>query len=392
MFPIFDRRGQVVAFSGRFLRGNSEKSPKYLNSRDLIQFKKGDILFAFNFAKTSIHAEKKVIICEGQMDCIAYHQCGIHYAVAPGGTALTDEQIRLVKGYAKTVYLSFDSDDAGQNATYRAILMCRAQGLDVKVIHIANGKDPAEIMKKFGAEKLTEAINIATLDNEHLLTFLAQKHSVSTPEGKTKIALEFFPYIDSLQSEIQKESNLERLSEFLTVPVDFIKRDFLNREQAVSRVRVRKSDEPTNEMSLKKNAELRIILAAITDTNNFECLHENLTENDFESLAAKKMFGILEDCFQRNCLSQQNILSACDDSEMQKVIVESLNSKEFTSNAKQIVTDGVSFIKRKSLEKQRHFLSDEMKKYNTDTSEEGQMILRELFLKKLDIDKKLNKA
>ena len=326
------------------------------------------------------------------MDCIAYHQCGIHYAVAPGGTALTDEQIRLVKGYAKTVYLSFDSDDAGQNATYRAILMCRAQGLDVKVIHIANGKDPAEIMKKFGAEKLTEAINIATLDNEHLLTFLAQKHSVSTPEGKTKIALEFFPYIDSLQSEIQKESNLERLSEFLTVPVDFIKRDFLNREQAVSRVRVRKSDEPTNEMSLKKNAELRIILAAITDTNNFECLHENLTENDFESLAAKKMFGILEDCFQRNCLSQQNILSACDDSEMQKVIVESLNSKEFTSNAKQIVTDGVSFIKRKSLEKQRHFLSDEMKKYNTDTSEEGQMILRELFLKKLDIDKKLNKA
>lgn len=389
MFPIFDRRGQVVAFSGRFLRGDPQKSPKYINSKDLIQFKKGETLFAFNFAKTSIHAEKKVIICEGQMDCIAYHQCGINYAVAPGGTALTEEQIKLVKGYAKTILLSFDSDNAGQNATYRAILMCRAQDLEVRVISIEDGKDPAEIMNKFGPEKLTVAVNNAKLDNEHILTFLAQKYALSTPEGKTRIALEFFPYIDSLQSEIQKETNLERLSEFLGISLDFIRKDFLNREQAVNRVQIKRSDESEDDIQIhKKDAELRVMLAAITDTKFFTLLHEELAENDLETPAAKKLFSIMEDCFQRDCLSQENILSNCDNHNFQKVIVESIHSKEFCGDTERIIKDGVHFIKRRSLEKQRNFLLDEMKRCNTDTSE-GKMIFDELFVKKLDIDQKL---
>ena len=81
MFPIFDRKGEVVAMGGRFLRGDPEKSPKYLNSGDLIQYKKGTMLYAFNFAKQAIRENHKVIFCEGYMDCIAYHQCGITYAV-----------------------------------------------------------------------------------------------------------------------------------------------------------------------------------------------------------------------------------------------------------------------------------------------------------------------
>ena len=124
MFPIFDRKGDVVALGGRFLRGDATKSPKYLNSGDLIQYKKGSTLYAFNFAKQSIRENKKVIFCEGYMDCIAYHQCGISYAVAPLGTALTEDQIHLIKPFVNTVLLSFDSDGAGQAATKRAILMC----------------------------------------------------------------------------------------------------------------------------------------------------------------------------------------------------------------------------------------------------------------------------
>ena len=114
MFPIFNRRGQCVALGGRILNG---EGPKYLNSGDLIQYKKGETLYAFNFAKNAIREEKKVIFCEGYMDCIAYHQCGITYAVAPLGTALTEDQLKIVHGFADTVLLSFDSDGAGQNAT-----------------------------------------------------------------------------------------------------------------------------------------------------------------------------------------------------------------------------------------------------------------------------------
>ena len=103
MFPIFNRAGKCVAFGGRILKGDG---PKYLNSSDLIQYKKGETLYAFNFAKNAIREQKTVIFCEGYMDCISYHMCGINYAVAPLGTALTEDQLKIVRGFADTILLS----------------------------------------------------------------------------------------------------------------------------------------------------------------------------------------------------------------------------------------------------------------------------------------------
>ena len=176
---------------GRFLRGDSEKSPKYLNSGDLIQYKKGSTLYAFNFAKQAIRESKKVIFCEGYMDVIAYHQCGINYAVAPLGTALTDEQILLVKNLVDEVYLSFDSDGAGQKATKRAIFMCRKQDIPVKVIRIKGGKDPAEVMVTYGADYLTNEVGCAIIDFDYLLSKLQEMYPKDTPEGKAKASMEF---------------------------------------------------------------------------------------------------------------------------------------------------------------------------------------------------------
>ena len=391
MFPIFDRRGQVVAFSGRFLRGDAEKSPKYINSRDLPQFKKGETLFAFNFAKAAIRAEKKVIICEGQMDCIAYHQCGILYAVAPGGTSLTESQIRIVKGYARTVYLSLDGDAAGQAATFRDIMLCRSFGLEVRVITMEGAKDPAEVMVAFGAAKLEEAVARALPDNEYLLSSLSRKHGVSTPEGKAAVAMEFFSYLDCIQSEIEKATNLERLGEFLSVPLDSIRKDFSGRLRAAAGpAQVRRSVAPPEGVARapKKDAELKLILACVTDTKNFALLRGELSEGDFESPSARELFKILEECFGKGCLTQEKILSCCDNPEHMRLIAEAVSSREFSGDMDRFVRDGVSVMTRRALEKQRTFLSDEMKKCDTGSSE-GRMILRELFAKKLEIDRKL---
>ena len=144
MFPINNRKGQVVAFGGRILGGDG---PKYLNSGDLPQYKKGETLFAFDHALPEIRSTKSVIFCEGYMDVLAWHQAGICRAVAPLGTAFTPDQAKLVRSFAETVYLSFDSDNAGQTATYKAILLCRQFGFNVRVIEIKNGKDPADILQ-----------------------------------------------------------------------------------------------------------------------------------------------------------------------------------------------------------------------------------------------------
>ena len=390
MFPIFDRRGQCVAMGGRLLRG---EGPKYLNSGDLIQYQKGETLYAFNFAKNAIRQEKKVIFCEGYMDCIAYHQCGIEYAVAPLGTALTEDQVKLIQGFVDTVLLSFDSDGAGQKATWKAILMCRRHGLTVKVIRLKGGKDPAEIMVNFGVENLTSDVNNAILDSDYLLDFLAHSYPVDTPEGKTKACLAFFPYIDALQTEMQKESSLELLGQRFNLSPEAVRRDFYNRDRVRERLEQRQTNavQSSEKMpDIKLNAELRVILAVITDTNQFELMRRELTENDFEDNLAKELFIVLEECYRDGDVSFSAVLSHCESENVQQMITRAVASGEFSTNTTQMVSDGIALIKRNSLERQRNSLVNRIRML-APSSAEDMTALNELLAQKMDIDTKLNK-
>ena len=386
MFPIFNRRGQCVALGGRIING---EGPKYLNSGDLIQYKKGETLYAFNFAKNTIREQKKVIFCEGYMDCIAYHQCGITYAVAPLGTALTEYQLKIVQGFADTVLLSFDSDGAGQNATMRAILMCRAHGFTVKIIRLSGGKDPAEIMVNFGADTLTNEVNSAILDCDFLLSKLGQEYAVDTPEGKTKASLAFFPYVDSLQSDIQRESCLEQLCQAFNLKPEAVKKDFDNRDQARERLKIRQlTPKDRQNADIKLNAELRAVLAVIADLDQYKVMRAELTVDDFQDPVAKKLFIILEDCFREQCVSVSSILNHCDDEEIERMITRVISSGEFSQNCKRIIEDSTKLIKRNSLERKRDQVMNRIRLFNPMTSNDQQQ-LNELLAEKMNLDSRL---
>lgn len=154
IFPIFDLRGNVIAFSGRTLDPES-KGMKYLNSRETSLYKKSRTLFALNFAKNSSVKTKSLILCEGNVDVISLHQAGFDTAVATCGTAITPEHARLMSQYCDEVYLCYDSDSAGQKATQAAISLLAAAGLSAKVIKL-NGdgvKDVDDYIKKYGPER-----------------------------------------------------------------------------------------------------------------------------------------------------------------------------------------------------------------------------------------------
>ena len=393
MFPIFDRRGQAVAFGGRFLRGDPEKSPKYLNSGDLIQYKKGDTLYAFNFAKNSIRENKKVIFCEGYMDCIAYHQCGITYAVAPLGTALTDDQIKLVRGFADTVLLSFDSDGAGQAATQRAILMCRRQALTVKIIRLHNAKDPAEIMLNFGSETLTNEVNNAILDSDYLLSFLSQKYQKDTPEGKAKFALEFFPYIDALQTDIQKESSLQILGQTLNISLESIKKDFNNREDVKKRTLATHSEAQASiQNEVIVNAEFRALLAVLSDTNQFELMQSRLTEDDFENPYARILFSTLKECYEAGDLSFVSVLSHCNHGGIKQKITESVSKGEFAQGTAQSIAESIGQLEIKSLKRRRRAILEQMASLQGQLNiRSNQELMTKLFEQKKLIDEKINR-
>ena len=391
MFPIFDRSGEVVAFGGRFLRGDSSKSPKYLNSGDLIHYKKGNILYAFNFAKASIREKKKVIFCEGYMDCIAYHQCGHTNAVAPLGTALTEEQVSLIKPFVEEVLLSFDSDGAGQNATKKAIFMCRKHGLTVKVIRLQGGKDPAEIMLNFGKKVLTDAVNNAILDNDYLLSRLIEIYPKNTPEGKAKASLEFFAYIDSLQSDVQKDACLDQLSRTYGIDQEAVKKDYINRDQLYKHISKNKSISQHNQQSvgqLRITAELRAVLTAITDSAElFEKMRESISVDDIEDSLAKKMFIIMEECYKSSSFSIGTILNRCDSQQERDIIIQSV--QEFSQHTEQSVLDSICLIRLNSLKRKRSSLLERIASLQGSSLEEDKMQLRNVLAQKIDMDRQI---
>lgn len=390
MFPIFNRRGQVVAFGGRKLTANPD-SPKYINSGDLIQYKKGETLYAFNFAKKAIKESKRVVLCEGYMDCIAYHQCGITYAVAPLGTALTDEQIKMVRPFVNEVLLSFDSDEAGQNATIRAILMLRQNNVTARIIRLKGAKDPAEVMINFGPETLTNFVNGAILDSDFLLSRLGALYPVDTPEGKTKASLEFFTYIDSLQSYTQKESSLEQLCQAFNLKPEAVRRDFQNREKAQERLKYRQPASDVAPKRIEATAELRSVLAIIADLDKYETIRSEIFPDDFDDFYAKTLLSIIEECYKKNSLNLPEILGHCEDENLANYIASSIASNEYSRDViESAIHDSLRMIQRKRLSRQRDKIIERIRDFDRITEDDNEQY-KALLKQKLDLDSQLAK-
>ena len=378
IFPIFDRKGEAVAFGGRIL-GDGE--PKYLNSPELAHYHKRETLYAFNFAKNAIHQQKTAILCEGYMDVIAYHQCGVNIAVAPLGTSLTEQQLKILQGFCDTILLSFDSDGAGQKATKRAILMCRQFNLTTKIIRLEGGKDPAEIMIKFGAETLTKQVQNAILDSDFLLSKIKAQYPSESPEDKTKAALAFFPYVDSLQSDIQKESSLDQLARAFNLKPEAVRKDFNNRSQARSRLESRsKEPEGAKKQAVKLNAEVRAVLAVLSNPEEYVKMRAELTSDDFEDPLAKDLFIKMEERYKQGNLSFMSVIEQCGE-DVQRLVTAVTASGEFSKKESQseadwteiidrVVLDSIRLIKRNALERQRKKLNERLREFTPTTSDD----------------------
>ncbi len=212
MFPIIDLRGNVIAFGGRVL---DDSKPKYLNSSDTVVYKKSQALYALNLAKNN--PERKLILCEGYMDVIAMHQAGFTNAVAGLGTAFTKEQISLLVRYCDELTLCFDSDEAGKKATKRALSMLSESPLKLKIMHLADGKDPDEIIKTQGKERMKNIISSAVNDTEFALNDARSRYDVTTEDGKLGFLNEAVTVLAGIGNAIERDLYTSKLSSELDV-------------------------------------------------------------------------------------------------------------------------------------------------------------------------------
>ncbi len=184
MFPIFDLRGNVVAFGGRVL---GDEKPKYINTSDTPVYHKSSGLFAMNLAKDA--GTRQLILAEGYMDVIALHQAGFSNAIASLGTSLTEEQARIIRRYADEVVICYDADEAGQRATQRAIPILKQTGLRVRVVTVPGGKDPDGFIRSHGENgplRFKQLLEAGGNDTEYALAKARAKYDLATEDGKSR--------------------------------------------------------------------------------------------------------------------------------------------------------------------------------------------------------------
>ena len=221
MFPVIDNTGNVIAFSGRDVGGQDNR--KYVNSSDTPAFQKRRNLFALNFAKN--HCADQLILCEGNIDVVSLHAAGFENAVASLGTALTDEQARILAKYTKQVILAYDSDEAGQRAAHRAMGIFAKVGLDVRILQMQGAKDPDEYIKKFGAEKFSQLIKNSRTGFEFKLQSVLSRHDLTIPDEKIKAAAELTDIIARVYSSAEREVYIHAVAERLSLSEDSLRKD-----------------------------------------------------------------------------------------------------------------------------------------------------------------------
>lgn len=208
MFPIIDLRGNVIAFGGRVM---DDSKPKYVNSPETLVYHKSDTVFALQIAKKS--ASRRYVLCEGYMDVISMQQAGIDTAVCACGTALTQNQVKLLSEYADEVILSYDSDEAGQKATLRSLELFRNSPVQVGVLNIPNAKDPDEYIKKFGPERFRQLLDGAGNALEFRLARARAKYDLKQDTQRLEYIQEAVSILADGSTPTEKELYAGRLAE-----------------------------------------------------------------------------------------------------------------------------------------------------------------------------------
>ncbi len=246
MFPLFDVHGNIVGFTGRVLVETENSGGKYMNTPQTEVYDKSRVLYGLNKAKTEIKAKDLVVLVEGQMDVIACHQAGMKNTVAVSGTALTEEQIVLIKRFTRNLAMAFDADKAGENAAKRGIDTAIAQGLNVRVIKIPEGagKDADECLKK-NPEIWFSAVENAKLVMDWFFENVLKKYSLQNSEEKKQAAGELLEQINKIPEAIEQDFWLQKMSDKFGVQTELLRQTMKNLGK-IKNVRQKSEELPNN--------------------------------------------------------------------------------------------------------------------------------------------------
>ena len=230
IFPIQNTAGKIIGFGGRIL---GDGQPKYLNSQETPVFQKKNNLYGLYQSKAEAVKEDKIVLVEGYMDAVSLYQGGIHNVAASLGTALTENQVRLIKRYTKNAYLCDDSDEAGIRAALRGMDIFQAEGMDVRVLHVTEGKDPDDFIKQRGKEAFLDLMDEALPYADYKIRYLEGQHDLTNDRGRIAFLVDAARVLARL-GPVEADMYTKELSERYGISRDAIRRemDGSRRDQA----------------------------------------------------------------------------------------------------------------------------------------------------------------
>jgi DNA primase len=298
IFPIMDSRGNIVAFSGRGITDNA--IPKYINTKETAVYIKGDTLFGLFQAKEAMKKEKKVILMEGEFDVITSFKEGVTNAVAVKGTALTENQIRLLKRFVQKIIFCFDTDSAGTEAQRRSISLIGKENINAGVIIPPQGKDPDELLNEnplLFKKAVKEEVNVY----DYIIDTATKEKGPFLPDEKKNILTKTLPVISEIENEIVKEHYYKKLADFLdtsfesiTKEAEKLKRPTILQEKIVK---------PQNKKKRQEMIEEHLLTLILQSQNPKISLEKTLNILDSINLntpALESLFSFLKKYFENN--------------------------------------------------------------------------------------------
>lgn len=322
MTPIFDLRGNIIAFGGRVL---GDAKPKYVNTGDTPVYKKSRAMFALNLAKKS--TSRRYILCEGYMDVISLHQAGFDTAVAACGTALTPEQVKLLGEYADEVVLCYDSDEAGQKATARSLGLFAESPIKVTVLNLSGAKDPDEFIKKFGKERFEQLLNGANNALEYKLARIRSKYDLAQPAGRIDYIKDAIGLLAGHVTPTERDVYAGRLAEETDVAKSAIvnqldaairqkrKRDYRKEQKDLLNQGVASQIKVPYTLGGQKalgvaNAEQQLVTALLKDPSYIPIAAARIDSKNLLMPEIQQIYGAILKCYQQGIQPDLSVLGS----------------------------------------------------------------------------------
>jgi len=321
MFPIFDPKGEPIAFGGRILEAEKDTA-KYINSPETPLYSKSKTLYNLNLAQRSIQNEGFAILVEGYMDAISCYQAGVNNVIASLGTALTDNHVKLLRRWTSDVVIAYDTDKAGENATLRGLDLLVKDDIKVRVLTIPSGKDPDDYIRENGTSAFRKLVDDSDNLVEYKINRIEKHIGINNIDGKKQAVNDLVGTLASMKNQVERSEYVKKCAERLNIEEEFIWHELAKHGAGKNLVRSTQPSLRSNpKKSAKENIEKQLIECLIQYPEFIKQSRLQLTKDDFSNDCHVELIELLWESFDnKGVIELGDLINMCQNKESRDFI------------------------------------------------------------------------